>query len=167
MKKQLHILEGIIILIIIFIFSLLTVKFIYHIRHEKIDTTYMFNINFDNLEVSENSKEGSIEFENNNLNLDVTLENPGDFYEFTLDINNEGTLDTKISNIKLEVENPDDVLRYRLSYANDTNIEVGDILESGEKKTIKIHIVYPEMDEKIYDALSLKLSLLIDFTTLD
>ena len=167
MKKQLHILEGIIILIVIFVFSLMTIKFIYHIRHEKIDTTYMFNVNFDNLNVSENSKNGSIDLDNNNLSLDVTLENPGDLYEFTLDVTNDGTLDTKISNIDLKTENEKDILKYHLSYLNDTNIEIGDILPSGEKKTIKMRIEYPETDEKIYEALSLKLSLLMDFSTVD
>ncbi len=166
MKKQLHILEGIIILIVILLAGLGTIKFIYDIRHEKIDTTYMFNINFTNLTVTEGSKQGTINFENNNLNLDVTLENPGDFYEFTLDINNKGTLDTKISNIDLKADNEKEILKYHLTYANGTNIEVGDILKSGETKTIKVHIEYPETNTKIYEALSLKLNLLIDFTTI-
>jgi hypothetical protein len=165
MKKQLHILEGIIILIVILLAGLATIKFIYDIRHEKVDTSYMFNINFENLNVNENSKAGNISFDNNNLNLDVTLENPNDFYEFTLDINNKGTLDAKIANIDLKVDNPKEILKYRLTYLNDTNIEVGDILKSNEVKTIKIHIEYPETNTKIYDALTLKLNLLIEFST--
>lgn len=163
MKKQLHILEGIIILIIILLAGLVTIKFIYDIRHEKVDTSYMFNINFENLNVNEKSKAGNISFENNNLNLDVTLENPNDFYEFTLDINNKGTLDAKIANIDLKVDNPKGILKYRLTYLNDTNIEVGDIIKSNEVKTIKVYIEYPETNTKIYDALTLKLNLLIEF----
>ena len=166
MKKQIHILEGIMILIVIFLAGLFTIKFIYDIRHEKVDTTYMFNINFENLNVNENSKNGNITFENNNLNLEVTLENPNDFYEFTLDINNKGTLDSKITNITLNVDNPKEILKYRLTYLNDTNIEVGDVLASEEVKTIKVRIEYPETNTKIYDALTLKLNLVIEFSTI-
>ena len=71
-----------------------------------------------------------------------------------------------VSNITLNVDNPKEILKYRLTYLNDTNIEVGDVLASEEVKTIKVRIEYPETNTKIYDALTLKLNLVIEFSTI-
>jgi len=166
MKKQLHILEGFIILIIIFIASLLTIKFIYHIKHEKLDTSYMWNIYFTNLNVSEKSTDGKITFDNSTLNLDVTLTKDDEFYEFTIDIVNDGSLDATIDDINISVNNPDNVLTYTCLYEDGRIINKGDILHSKETQTIKVHISYPKQKSKIYNSLNLNLSLSITYTAL-
>lgn len=166
MKKQIHILEGIIILTIILIAVLLLISFLYHIKHEQMDTTYMWNINFNNLKVTEGSNKGNISLENNNIKLDVLLKKEGEFYEFTLDIENSGTLDAKLEEINLKHNNPKNILKYNITYLDGTPIKKDDILESNSTKTIKLRITYPKLKNKIYDALELKLSLEIKYTAI-
>lgn len=166
MKKQIHILEGLMILIVILIAGLLSIKFIYHINNEKMDTTYMWNINFNNLQVTNGSKKGEIELKDNTLNLNVTLEKETEFYEFTLDIENNGTLDAKLTELNLNVDNPKNVLTYKLTYQDGKEIKKEDILKSNTKETIIVRIDYPKQKNKIYESLSLSLSLNIQYTAI-
>ena len=159
MKKQLHILKGLFILTIIFIASLLSIKFFYKINNEQLDTNYLWNIKFDNIVVEEGSQEGKIDFKDNNLTLEVELSSSKEYYEFTIDIENSGTLNAKLDTINLAVDNPKNILNYQVTYLDGTTIKQGDIIESQSKKTIKVRIDYPETKEKIYDALKLSLNL--------
>ncbi len=163
MKKQLHILEGIMILTFIFIAGLLSITFIYHINNEKMDTSYMWNINFTNLTITEGSKEGNINLTNNQLNLDLTLENEKEFYEFTLDIENNGTLGAILDEYEFLIDNEKNVLTYSISYIDNKEIKKGDIIPSGSISKIKVKIDYPEQSEKIYESLKLKLSLKMQY----
>lgn len=164
MKKQLHILEGLLILVVILLLGLLTIKFIYHVKHEKVDTSYIWNINFTNLVVTEGSKEGKINLNNNSIDLDVTLSKEKEFYEFLIDVNNTGTLDAEITELEVNVENPDNILKYTVTYANGVSIDKGDKLASEETKTIKVRIEYPTQKSKVYKSLNLKLSLNIEYS---
>ncbi len=166
MKKQLHILEGLMIIVVIIIFGLLSIKFIYHIRHEQLDTTYMWNINYSNLKVTEGSKDGQISLNDNEIALEVELNNENEFYEFTFDITNDGVLDAKIDELKLDIDNDKDILKYSLTYDNDLQISKDDILAAKDKRTVKVKIYYPLQSSKIYEALKLKLSLNINYTAI-
>ena len=166
MKKQLHILEGLLILTLILLLGLSVIRFIYNIKHEKIDTTTMWNIEFINLKVKEGSKEGIINLKNNTIDLDVSLEKPNEFYEFTIDVQNKGSLDAKITNYKINVDNQKDILKYRVTYLNDVSIDIGDILKSNETKTIKIRVEYPIDSPKTKESLNLKLSLKIEYSSI-
>ena len=159
MKKQLHILKGLFILTIIFIASLLSIKFFYKINNEQLDTNYLWNIKFNNIIVEEGSQEGKIDFTDNNLTLEVELSKVKEYYEFTIDIENSGTLNAKLDTINLAIDNPKNILTYQVTYLDGTTIKQGDIIESQSKKTIKVRIDYPETKEKIYDALKLSLTL--------
>ena len=166
MKKQIHILEGMIILTIIFSFSLLTINFIHTIREQKFDSSYMWNIDFSNLQVTKGSQEGEISLKDNNVSLQVELAKENEFYEFTLDVANKGTLDAKVSDINLDVKNDQNILNYSLTYLDDKHIEKEDLLKSGETKTIKVRIYYPIQKEKIYDALNLELNLNLEYISI-
>ncbi len=166
MKKQMHILEGMIILIIIFIAGLLSIEFIYKIRHETMDTNYMWNISLNNLKVKEGSKNAHTSIEDNVLNFDITLENENEFYEATFDIENNGTLDAVLTQVQEQVNNSKNVLTYNIRYLDGDKINEGDILESNTKKTILIRIDYPEQKTKIYDALEIKITLSLEYKAL-
>ena len=62
-----------------------------------------WDVHFENVQV----KEGSVETEepvisdDTTVSFNATLENPGDFYEFTVDVVNEGTLDARISSVEV------------------------------------------------------------------
>ncbi len=166
MKKQIHILEGLLILVLILLLGLISIKFIYNIKHEKVDTSYMWNINFSDLIVTEGSKEGKINLKNNAIDLDVVLAKEKDFYEFTIDVNNNGTLDAEITNLNIKADNPDNVLKYTVTYINGVSIDKGDILKSNTHKTIKIRVEYPTQKNKIYKKLQFKLSLNIEYSSI-
>lgn len=166
MKKQLHILQGLFILTFILIMSLLIIKFIYNINQENIDTSYMWNIKLDNIKIKEGSKNCKTTIENNILKTEVLLEKEEEFYEFTFDVINNGSLDAKISEIKLGIDNPQNILTYKLSYLDGTSINKEDILESKSKKTILIRVDYPKQKDKVYEALKLSLTLNIKYTAI-
>jgi len=165
MKKQLHILEGLIILLIILISIFFSVQFVYQIKHEQVDTSYMWNIDFHNIKVKEGSKPSTLSMSDNKIYLNISLENPDEFYEFTIDITNNGSLDAKISNIIQNVDSDNDILTYNLSYSDDTSLQIGDILPSSHTTTIKVRITYPKTETQATDILSLKLDIKIDYTT--
>jgi hypothetical protein len=49
----------------------------------------------------------------------VTLTNPGDFYEFTINVVNEGTFDATLSSITLTSSTNDPHISYSLKYSDD------------------------------------------------
>lgn len=163
MKKQIHILQGIIILTFIFIAFLFFVEFIYNIRHEKMDTSYMLNINLVNPRTKEESQKGDFNIDNKQLSLNVTLQNENDFYELLLDIENTGTLSAKLEKIDFKVDNEKNVLKYYLLYEDGREIKEGDIIKSNSTITIKVRIEYPKQQEKIYEALKLSLNLNLNY----
>lgn len=166
MKKQIHILEGLIIIIILIIALLMSIKFIYNIKHETLDTSYMWNIEFNNLKIIEGSEEGNLSLKDNQINLEANLKKEGEYISFTIDITNHGSLDAKINDINLKVDNPTNILTYSISYINKEPINIDDILLGKETKTILITIKYPKQPKKIYDPLNLKLALNISYTAI-
>lgn len=159
MKKQLHILKGLFIITLILIASLLSIKFIYKIDHESLDTDYLWNIKFTNLEIKEGSNQGKIDLVDNNLSLEVELSKEKEFYEFTIDIENSGTLNAKLETINLGIDNPKNILKYQVVYLDGTPLKQGDILASNSTKAIKIRVDYPETKEKVYEKIKLTLTL--------
>ncbi len=96
--------------------------------------------------------------DNTKVNYSVSLSKPGDFYEFTVDVVNSGTLEgqlaTNTSTLKINNDEPfvieedgsnlPDYLEYNLTYLNGTLIEENHTLESGEKVTYKVRIKFKE-----------------------
>ena len=166
MKKQMHILEGFIILIIILICGLFTIKMIYEIKHEQVDTNYIWNIKFENIKVTEGSTKGNVSLKDNNLKMDVTLKKENEFYEFTFDVVNSGALNATLSEYNLKTHNPKDILKYKVTYLDGTEIKENDILNAKDKKTIKVRIEYPAQKTKIYDELKLTLNLKLTYNSI-
>lgn len=158
MKKVISILESLLIIVLLFITILLSIKFIVKIKHEQIDSTYLWNITFSNPKIKEGSQDGEIKTNDNELNFSVTLKNEEEFYEYTIDIKNEGNLDAQISEINQEIKSTKNILVAKINYDDGTEIKKGDVLKSGDKKTVKVSITYPKQKEKIYDELTLELS---------
>ena len=163
MKKQIHIQKGLLILTAIFICSLLLVMFVYRITHEKVDTSYMWNIKLTNLKVKEGSEKADLSLKDNKVNLDLTLKKEKDFYEFYFDIENNGTLDAILKEMDFKVDNPKNIITYKITYLNDQQIKEGDILNNKSTQTIKVRIDYPEQEKKIYEELNIKISLSLKY----
>ncbi len=121
-----------------------------------------WDIHFDNLQVTEGSvslEEGdsaaSIDQNNNTLvNYAVTLSLPGDFYEFTVDVVNAGTIDgmvsvvtSKLNDVVIDNEHPvPDYLTYSVKYEDGVEIEDNHLLAAGETETYKVRV---EFDSEI------------------
>ncbi len=74
----------------------------------------------------------------------VNLEKPGDYYEFNVDVKNDGTIDAMIgslSNTSLTT-NQAKYLNYSVTYDDGVGIEQYDRLDAGEKETLKVRIEY-------------------------
>ena len=84
------------------------------------------------------------------------VELPGDFYEFTVDAVNEGTINAKILDIRHNVYESDGVtvttlpnyIKYSIVYdENEETLAIGDLLGKGDSKTYKIRIEYDSNSE--------------------
>ena len=166
MKKQLHILQGIIILLIILIISLLLVKLLYKITNEKIDTTYIWNLSINNLNIKGNEKSKTA-IKDNNITSEIILEKETELYEYTFDITNNGTKKAKLNNLNIEVKNPQNILVYSINYLDNKEIKIGDIINPNTKKTIIVRVEYPKQKNKIYDELKLTLNINFEYKAVD
>ena len=79
----------------------------------------------------------------------VTLAQPGDFYDFTVDVKNDGTIDGMIGNISYKVngsstEHFDLPFEYYIMYTDGIELDTNQQLLAGEKESLKVHIGYAE-----------------------
>ena len=86
------------------------------------------------------------------ITFSARLEEPGDFYGFTIDVVNNGTINAQIDDFSVT---PDfstiDYIDSTIEYSNGSQINAGDLLPSGVTKTIKVLLVYKEgLDESLY-----------------
>ena len=78
------------------------------------------------------------------LTWEVNLNTPGDFYEYYVDVKNDGTIDSMIgslSNTSLTT-NQAKYLNYSVTYDDGTAIEQYDKLDAGETVTLKVRVEY-------------------------
>ena len=117
-----------------------------------------WDIHLENIKVKEKSvraeKEARIDDTKLGVEYEVNLDTPGDFYEFNVDIVNDGTIDGMIdsveSKMKINEEEEIDLLKektpnyliYSVNYTTGGSIEEKQELKKGEKKTIKVHLEY-------------------------
>lgn len=108
----------------------------------------VWDIYFANIKISEGSvkanKEATIVNETDTLiEYEIVLEKPGDYYEFTVDAVNDGTLDAKIDSIVLSgIEGYEEYLIYDVTYDDRTNLGIDDKLLAENKAVYRIRIEY-------------------------
>ena len=97
---------------------------------------------------------------NTNATYSVTLTEPGDYYEFTIDAVNEGSIDAEILQIKSKFNDKDgeDIItegpnrnlpayiEYEVTHADNEHspITVGESLDHGQTKTYRVRVAYSE-----------------------
>ncbi|MBR7042396.1 MAG: hypothetical protein IKI04_02725, partial [Bacilli bacterium] len=103
--------------------------------------TNSWNIHFANLQIKNGSVAGSPAASLSGYNMNITygaeLQNPGDYYEFTVDVVNEGTLPGKVSIVGLTGNNTE-YLSTSYKYSDGRDINIGDILNAGKSKKLTI-----------------------------
>ena len=112
-----------------------------------------WDVHFDNINVTEGSveTEDPVISDDTTVSFNATLENPGDFYEFNIDVVNEGTLDARISSVEVLpvlTEEEKEYFNYEVDYTTDLDVTEDDLLLAGRTRTIKITFEYLENDDE-------------------
>ena len=133
-----------------------------------------WDIHFDNIQVNENSvsigtgdSAATIDPENNcKVDFEVTLSIPGDFYEFTIDVVNAGTIDGMIGELNktLKVNNETvstipDYLEYSVTYDDGMEIQENHKISAGTTETYKVRLEFKIDIEELPEAATISTSL--------
>jgi hypothetical protein len=109
-----------------------------------------WDVHFANVNVSSGSVNAtttpSIASDGLSINYAVSLNEPGQYYEFTVQIVNNGTMDAELSAAPVlsGVSTAQDVYtNYTLVYAdNNTVPRAGDLVRAGNSRTIKVRVMF-------------------------
>lgn len=112
-----------------------------------------WDVHFENLSVSQGSvtatKAAAIDAGKTNISYEVTLNTPGEYYEFTVDVANDGSIPAKVSALPTlgGITSADDVyLNYKVTYKDGSPISADDVLAVNGTASYKVRI---EFDENI------------------
>ena len=114
-----------------------------------------FNIYFDNLQVNPESSNTNLPTLSNNdqeVSFTTTINEPGDFYEFTFDVVNTGTMDAALDEIIKSglTETQAQYLDYTARYYGEREIKVDDILHARYKERVVVRVEYKyDVDEVV------------------
>ena len=113
-----------------------------------------WDIHWNNVQVTSGSVTGTnvttpatIDSAKTTVSYSITLDKPGDFYEFTVDAVNEGTIDGMIDTISSKLNNVEittlpNYLNYSVNYSDGAEINADQELKAGTTETYKVRIEY-------------------------
>ena len=115
--------------------------------------TNTWNVYFSNVQVNPLSVDADEDPETSGTNTlevqyEVTLDQPGDFYEFTIDVVNGGTLDAVLQSQSLTGAESYDFINYTVTKADgtaipsDLELDGGDGTNPGESVKLKVRVEY-------------------------
>ncbi len=102
-------------------------------------------VNPDSVELSSGNTAATISASTIEVTYAVTLKEPGDFYEFTVDAVNSGTMDAMIDTISskmggVEITTLPTYMEYSVTYSDGVALAPNQYLKAGETETYKVHI---------------------------
>ncbi len=114
--------------------------------------TQKWEVKFDNVDGISKSEGATvttaptIQDDTTQLNYNITLAKPGDYYEFTVDVKNAGTIDAKLSGTPALTGVSADQQKY-VDYKivwSDTSVAPtsGDTITATQSKTVKVRVEY-------------------------
>ncbi len=115
-----------------------------------------WDVHFENVQITAESVIATVEptiVDDTTVNFGVTFEKPGDVYEFTIDIVNDGSLDAIINGINISPKltiDQQNYFSYVVEYNDGYQIQPGDLLNVGDTQKIKIRFEYLETDDDLY-----------------
>ena len=106
-----------------------------------------WSVYFDNVQVSDGSVDANtpiIDANKTTVNYSVAFEQPGDYYEFTVDAVNDGTIDAMIDTVTKTNLTSDTLnyFNYSITYEDGSEIKKNDVLEANDMITYKISLIY-------------------------
>ncbi|MBP5679004.1 MAG: hypothetical protein J6X28_04175 [Bacilli bacterium] len=135
-----------------------------------------WNVYWDNVVVTEGSVSAStpvIDSSKTTVTFSVHLSKPGDFYEFTVDAKNDGSIDAMIDTITKTINNSTTVpsyLNYTVTYGDDEEIASKHLLEANHKEIYKVRVEYNQnidANELPSEAASLSMSFGLSYIQAD
>ena len=104
-----------------------------------------WNVHFENVEVKEGSKSNATYSSPNNstvINYQVPLLEPGEYYEFTVDVVNSGSIDAMIGSVLNSgiTSAQSTYLEYSATYTSDRKVEEKDLLPAGSREKIEVKV---------------------------
>ncbi len=141
-------------LILLILLVCLSIGYAYLFQKLNITTTAIvaknsWDIHFENIVVDERSVEGVpvIGDDKTSVSVSVNLQKPGEFFEYYVDIVNNGTIDAEIESVFISslMGEQKNYLDYKVHYKAGGEIKKNDLLRAGEKDTIKIVIKFKPM----------------------
>ena len=123
-----------------------------------------WDIHFDNIQVTEGSvpiqsggQSATIDDNNTLITYSILLPRPRDYYEFTVDVVNSGTIDGMVNLISNQVFAADGIteiakpnyIKYTIAYLNGNIIEKNHILRANTSETYKIRVEYNDESTSI------------------
>ena len=149
-RRKLHINKKLVVVLAI----LLSVGFAYITSAVNIGGVFTvfsstYDVHFENLQVTEGSVEANaptIDSENTEVSASVKFNNPGDYYEFTVDAVNAGDIDAMINTVSdIELtEDQEKYLDYTVTYADGEEPIKYHQLNSGDRCTFKVKASFKE-----------------------
>ena len=108
-----------------------------------------WDVHFENISISTGSvtatEEPTIDSSKLNITYKVNLNIPGDFYEFTVDVKNAGSVDAKLSALPTisGVSSTQDVYtNYTFTHTDGTPIAVDETIAAGASKNFKVRVEF-------------------------
>ena len=106
-----------------------------------------WNIYFDNVQIINNiegTNKPTINNSKDEVNFSVSMGEPGELYEFSIDVVNEGTIDAMIDEIiKTGINsNNSEYLDYIVTYINGNNLTRKDLLTHGSRVRLDVKVSY-------------------------
>ncbi len=108
-----------------------------------------WNVYFTNVQVTDGSVGATVvptTSGTNTTSIDytVTLDKPGDFYEFTVDVVNNGTIDAMIQSVNMTSLDTDveKYLSYTATYLDGTELAQNNVLEADDSATYKVRVEF-------------------------
>ncbi len=117
-------------------------------------TAASWDVHFDNLNITDGSVTATTPADitsDTTVEFAATLEEPGDFYEFTVDVVNSGTMDAMIDDFGISPELTSDqqkYLEYTVTYSDGVELEEKQELKQGTTETLKVRFSYIENEDK-------------------
>ena len=104
-------------------------------------------VNTDSVELSTGDVPATIQSSTTEVSYTVTLNKPGDFYEFTVDAVNAGSVDGMIDSVTSKLNDAvittlPAYLDYSVSYSDGVAISPNQLLKAGESETYKVRVEF-------------------------
>lgn len=114
-----------------------------------INSDSRWNIYFENIEIKDGSVEATqaptlTDSSNLEITYSVNLNLPGEFYEFTVDVVNNGSIDAMVNDVNISELSAEQkrYVSYDVTYFDGTKINKYDLLKAGATAKLRIRVAY-------------------------